>query len=104
MQQIKNITAIQLKELIDNQTDFQLIDTREACEHTDFNIGGILFPLAEITKHVAEIETTKPVVLYCRAGVRSQIAIQRLQQKFPFQNLYNLAGGTEAWKVAFGIP
>ena len=103
MQHIKNITVIQLKELIDNQTDFQLIDTREAYEHADFNIGGTLFPLAEITKHLAEIEKEKPVILYCRAGVRSQIAIQRLLQKFPFQNLYNLTGGTEAWKHTFGI-
>jgi adenylyltransferase/sulfurtransferase len=102
MQPIKNITPVQLKELIDNQTDFQLIDTREAYEHADFNIGGVLFPLAEITKHLGEIETEKPVVVYCRAGVRSQIAIQRLLQKFPFQNLYNLTGGTEAWKTAFG--
>jgi adenylyltransferase/sulfurtransferase len=103
MQQIKNITPVQLKELIDNETDFQLIDTREEYEHADFNIGGVLFPLAEITKHLTEIEKDKPVVLYCRAGVRSQIAIQRLLQKFPFQNLYNLTGGTEAWKHTFGI-
>ncbi|MDN3657758.1 rhodanese-like domain-containing protein [Ferruginibacter paludis] len=103
MQQTKSITVIQLKELMDNQSDFQLIDTREAYEHASFNIGGTLFPLAEITKHIAEIEKEKPVILYCRAGVRSQIAIQRLLQKFPFQNLYNLTGGTEAWKRTFEI-
>ena len=56
----------------------------------------------EITKHLSEIEKEKPVVIYCRAGVRSQIAIQRLQEKYPFKNLYNLVGGTEAWKKTFG--
>jgi rhodanese-related sulfurtransferase len=99
--QIKNINAAQLKQLINDHVDFQLIDTREPYEHEAFNIGGTLFPLAEITKHLNEIEKEKPVILYCRAGVRSQIAIQRLMEKYPFNNLYNLVGGMEAWKKAF---
>lgn len=97
------MTVIQLKQLINNKEDFQLIDTREPYEHEAFNIGGTLMPLGDITKHLHEIETEKPVVLYCRAGIRSQIAIQRLQKKFPFKNLINLTGGTEAWKKEFGI-
>lgn len=101
--QIKNISAAGLQQLINDHADFQLIDTREPYEHEAFNIGGTLFPLAEITRHLNEIEKEKPVVIYCRAGVRSQIAIQRLQQKYPFKNLYNLVGGTEAWKKTFDI-
>ena len=97
------MTVIQLKQLINNKEDFQLIDTREPYEHEAFNIGGTLMPLGDIIKHLLEIETEKPVVLYCRAGIRSQIAIQRLQKKFPFKNLINLTGGTEAWKKEFGI-
>ena len=100
--QIKNISASGLQQWINTQADFQLIDTREPHEHEAYNIGGILFPLAEITKHLSEIEKEKPVVIYCRAGVRSQIAIQRLQEKYPFNNLYNLVGGTEGWKKTFG--
>ena len=101
--QIKNISAAGLQQLINDHADFQLIDTREPYEHEAFNIGGTLFPLAEITRHLNEIEKEKPVVIYCRAGVRSQIAIQRLQEKYPFKNLYNLVGGTEAWKKTFDI-
>ncbi len=101
--QIKNIHAPQLKQLINDHVDFQLIDTREPYEHEAFNIGGTLFPLAEITKHLNEIEKEKPVILYCRAGVRSQIAIQRLMEKYPFNNLYNLVGGMEAWKKTLNI-
>ena len=100
--QIKNISAAGLQQLINDHADFQLIDTREPYEHEAFNIGGTLFPLAEITRHLNEIEKEKTVVIYCRVGVRSQIAIQRLTEKYPFNNLYNLAGGTEAWKKAFG--
>jgi len=80
---------------------FQLIDVREPAEHSAFNIGGLLIPLSGITRQSHLVETGKPVVFYCRVGVRSQIAIQRLKEKYPYQNLFNLAGGIEAWKKEF---
>jgi len=100
---MKSISAILLKEKIENAEDFQLIDVRESYEHAEFNIGGQLIPLNEITQQVNKIATDKPVILYCRKGIRSQVAIQRLQQKIPFTNLFNLIGGTEAWKKQFGV-
>mgnify|MGYP000983791041 FL=1 len=100
---MKSISAILLKEKIENAEDFQLIDVRESYEHAEFNIGGQLIPLNEITQQVNKIATDKPVILYCRKGIRSQVAIQRLQQKIPFTNLFNLIGGTEAWKKQFGL-
>lgn len=95
---MKSITATELKEKLNAAEQFQLIDVREPDEHTEYNIGGELIPLSEIARQVDQIATDKPVILYCRKGIRSQIAIQRLQEKFPFTNLYNLIGGTEAWK------
>ena len=100
---MQGITALELKHKIDNAEDFQLVDVRESYEHEDFNIGGELIPLHEITLQIAQIATEKPVIIYCRKGIRSQIAIQRLQQKFPFTNLINLIGGTEAWKKELDI-
>jgi rhodanese-related sulfurtransferase len=99
---MNSITAIALKEKMDRAEDFQLIDVREPYEHEEFNIGGELIPLNAITQHIDTIATDKPVVLYCRKGIRSQIAIQRLQEKYPFNNLLNLIGGTEAWRKQFG--
>ena len=98
---MKSITPTELKIIINNKEDFQLIDTREDYEHAAFNIGGTLIPLGTIVSRLAQIEKEKPVIFYCRKGVRSQIAIQRLQQKFPFDNLYNLEGGMEAWRKEF---
>ena len=98
---MNSITAIELKKKIDNAEDFQLIDVREVDEHSEFNIGGVLIPLHEIAQQVEKIAVDKPVILYCRKGIRSQLAIQRLQEKYPFTNLINLIGGTEAWKRAF---
>ena len=100
---MKSITISAFKEKIENKEDFQLIDVREPDEHSEFNIGGELIPLNEIVQQVEKIATDKPVIIYCRKGIRSQIAIQRLQEKFPFTNLINLIGGTEAWKKQFEV-
>ncbi|MBL7702928.1 MAG: rhodanese-like domain-containing protein [Ferruginibacter sp.] len=99
---MNSITAILLKQKINSGEDIQLIDVREPFEHEEFNIGGQLIPLNEITRHINAIAKDKPVVLYCRKGIRSQVAIQRLQEKFPFTNLVNLIGGTEAWRKVTG--
>ena len=78
--------------------DVQLLDVREAFEHELFNIGGTLIPLGQLMEHAAELDTDKPVVVYCEKGIRSVIAIQRLQQKFPSLRLVNLSGGMYAWR------
>lgn len=100
---MNSISVQQLKQKIESHEDFQLIDVREPDEHEEFNIGGELIPLSLITQQTTNISTHKPVIIYCRKGIRSQIAIQRLQEKFPFQNLINLIGGTEAWKKLFVV-
>lgn len=95
---MKSITAKELQQLIQDKKDFQLIDVREPDEHDAFNIGGDLIPLGEIASRQEMIEKHKPVILYCRKGIRSQFAIQKLEDRFPFKNLYNLIGGVDAWK------
>ena len=98
---MKTITPRELAAVLKKDMQVQLIDVREVHEHNAFNIGGKLIPLSEVTKHIDEIEKEVPVIFYCRVGVRSQVAIQRLSGKYPFNNLINLAGGMEAWKKEF---
>jgi rhodanese-related sulfurtransferase len=98
---MKTITPRELAAILRSEINVQLIDVREVHEHNAFNIGGKLIPLSEVTKHIDEIEKEIPVIFYCRVGVRSQVAIQRLMSKYPFNNLVNLAGGMEAWKKEF---
>lgn len=95
---MQSITPLQLNELLKEPDKLQLIDVREPDEHEAFNIGGELIPLNEIVKQIDRLSRDKPVVIYCRKGIRSAIAIQRLQERFPFHNLVNMVGGTEAWK------
>jgi len=95
---MKTITPIELIKLMNEQVSIQLIDVREFYEHEDFNIGGSLIPLGEVIHYIDQIEKEIPVILYCQKGVRSQIGIQRLENKFPFENLYNLIGGMDEWR------
>jgi rhodanese-related sulfurtransferase len=100
---MQSITATALQQKINDGDNFQLIDVREPYEHEGFNIGGQLIPLGEIVQQLDKIATNKPVIIYCHHGIRSQIAIQRLQEKFPFKNLINLIGGTAAWQRQFAV-
>ncbi len=87
------ISLKEVKEWLDEGKIFQLIDVRRADERALHQIGGIHISLDEISKRFSEINTHTPVVVYCRKGIRSQIAIQRLQEKLPNTLFYNLKGG-----------
>jgi adenylyltransferase/sulfurtransferase len=95
---MNTITPAELKEKLDNLQPVQLIDVREQHEHNKFNIGGSLIPLGEILNQGNIIKKDIPVVFYCKLGIRSQIAIQRLEEKYGFTNLFNLQGGMNRWK------
>lgn len=95
---MQHISATELFTALNDGTDLMLIDVRETFEHNAYNIGGTLIPFHEILNHHQIIHKNTPVVLYCEKGVRSQIAIQRLEEKFGFTNLINLTGGMSAWK------
>ena len=94
---MKEITALELKQKLDNKEDIQLIDVREEYEYERANLGGELIPLAGIMEHADRISKDKPVVLHCRSGVRSATAIMNLEKRFGFTNLYNLKGGILAY-------
>ena len=95
---LKQVNPLELKEWLEREPDLCLIDVREPHEHEHFNIGGRLIPLGDIMKEAGSIPANIKVVLYCKLGIRSQIAIQRLQDRFGFSNLFNLKGGIESWK------
>lgn len=94
---VKEITVQDLKELTRNKENFQLIDVREPYEYKIANLGGELIPLKEIETAASKIDANKQVIVHCRSGKRSAQAIEQLEQKFGFRNLYNLKGGILAW-------
>lgn len=94
---MKSITVTELKALMDNQADFQLIDVRENYEYEAGNINGIHIPMNNIPAQVDDIAKDKQVIIQCRSGKRSANVIQFLETNYQFDNLYNLEGGITAW-------
>ncbi len=94
---VKEISSSELQRMIDEHTDFQLIDVRELFEREEKNIGGDFIPFAEVMSNEDKISREKKVIFYCKVGMRSHIIIQRLQEKYGLKNLYNLKGGITAF-------
>lgn len=94
---MKKITPDELRQWINDHKPFILIDVREVFERDAFHIGGTHIPVGEIISRKDELDKSADTVLYCEKGIRSAIAIQRLEA-LGFTNLVNLEGGMHAWK------
>ena len=94
---MQEITVQELKKKIDNKEDIQLIDVREPHEHELSNLGGELIPLSTILDNAGLISQDKPVIIYCRSGARSASAVNALERKLGYKNLFNLKGGIMTW-------
>lgn len=95
---MNSISCSELKDKLRNKEDIFLIDVREDFERNEFNIGGLHIPLSQINKNISSIPSNKPIIIYCKKGIRSVIAIQKIQDKLPSTIFYNLNGGMDAWK------
>ncbi len=93
----KSISVQELYHWTSRGEDFQLIDVREPYEYEIANIDGLLIPKGEVEEKLALISKSKKVIVHCRSGKRSADVIELLQQKYGFDNLYNLEGGILAW-------
>lgn len=81
----------------------QLLDVRTPGEYKTGHIGNALLAdwndAAEFNRRVAFINKQKPVYVYCLAGGRSAAAAKKLRES-GFTEVYELTGGTNAWKAA----
>ncbi len=94
-----DITAEQLKELLENEKAINLIDVREEYEFEDDNLGGILIPLGEIPDRIEELEDMKgqEIYIHCRSGARSGKAKNYLISQ-GFEKVHNVLGGIMAFR------
>jgi adenylyltransferase/sulfurtransferase len=95
---MKEVTVQELKKMIDEKVDFQLIDVREEYEYEQMNIDAELIPMGEIADNIDKISRNKQVVIHCKSGARSATICNLLSAQFGFTNLYNLKGGILAYK------
>ncbi|HST67730.1 MAG TPA: adenylyltransferase/sulfurtransferase MoeZ [Mycobacteriales bacterium] len=93
------ITATELKDMLDAGKDPYLVDVREPVEYEIVKIpGGVLIPKDRILsgEALAELPQDKPLVLYCRTGVRSAEALAAVKAA-GFKDAVHVQGGVTAW-------
>jgi len=88
---IKEIAPEIFAQNIDN---YSIVDVRELWEQPRIEHKNVIdLPLPRIMSEAELVPKDRPVVMVCAKGIRSQIAIEQLQQHLGYENLLNLTGG-----------
>ena len=102
---IDEITPAEVKEKLDKEEDFVLLDVREQDEWTKSHISGAEYLGKGVLERDIETEhpnTEQELILYCGGGFRSALAADNLQ-KMGYENIKSLSGGFRSWTEA-GYP
>jgi len=100
---IKDLTCKQSFELIQEHsgdTDFVIIDLRPENMYQEEHIVNSIFCdvfSAEFDGWVNGLNKDKIYLLYCNAGKRSKVALEKMKEE-GFNNLYHLYEGIRVWK------
>lgn len=80
--------------------EWQWLDVRTAQERAEGYIrpGSLHIELTELPTRAGELDRERPVVVYCRSGGRSAMAVAALRAGGYAAT--NLAGGIVAWQAA----
>ncbi|HWQ36481.1 MAG TPA: MBL fold metallo-hydrolase [Blastocatellia bacterium] len=97
METVRQITVEELKRMLDEKSDLQLIDVRRPGEYASGHApGAISAQLAHLEKAVAQFDPQRRTAVICAGGYRSSAATSILA-RHGFHDLLNVTGGTAAW-------
>jgi rhodanese-related sulfurtransferase len=101
----EKLTAPAFKEALEAGTRPQLIDVRTPAEFKSGHIKGarnLDVTSSSFHKGISGLDKNRPVLLYCRSGSRSAMALGRIKGA-GFTEVRHLAGGIGAW-MGSGLP
>lgn len=85
------------KEAFEQNSSLEFIDVREEDE---FELGHIQaaknYPLSQLSESLEQLSKSSKLLIYCRSGKRSQMAL-KLFEEANFNQLYHLDGGILSW-------
>jgi rhodanese-related sulfurtransferase len=87
---------------------FQNLVVLDVRNQSEYNLGhlynAVLIPLYPLKERTGELQehVNDPIIVYCKAGSRSQNACQTLVS-YGFKNVYNMLGGIQSW-IEAGYP
>jgi len=96
--EVGTLAAVQLI----NHQDALVLDVREDIEYDAGHIANARhIPVGKLEGRLQELEKfkSKPIVVVCRSGMRSNRACSVLR-KHGFADVHNLEGGINAWQQA----
>ncbi len=85
-----------------SKPNVQLIDVRTPAEYAEGHVANsknINITGEDFDAQVALLDKSKPVLLYCKSGMRSAKASLRLKE-LGFENITDLDGGFGTWRNA----
>jgi adenylyltransferase/sulfurtransferase len=93
------LTAGELNAMKERGDDIYLVDVREPAEWEIVRIpDAVLIPKGDLPSKLADLPQNKPVVLYCKSGVRSAEALALLKDA-GFADAKHVQGGVTAWQT-----
>ncbi|MGZ5397680.1 MAG: rhodanese-like domain-containing protein, partial [Mycobacterium sp.] len=91
------LTAKAFDERASEVTNLQIVDVRNPGEVEAGTIpNAIPIPVGQLPARLAELDATKPTVVYCAGGYRSSVAASLLRQR-GFADVSDILGGFGAW-------
>ena len=94
------ISALELKEKLDNKEELFLLDTRGADEYeqTRLGVGETLIPIGMLRKRINELphDKNKEIITYCKISLRGYEAAVLLKAH-GYTNVKVMEGGIMAW-------
>ena len=93
------VTVAEAREMIQDR-DVVVIDVREPHEYSGGHVpGATLLPVNSVFARRDELPKDKKIVFVCQVGQRSALAAELAAAAgIPADRLFNLDGGTDAWK------
>src|SRR5215471_8911205 len=98
--QIQEIQPPDVKQMLDSNEDFTLIDVREADEQAKGTIpGAVKLPRGILERDINQVtgDKERKIVLYCGGGYRSALAAVNLK-KMGYRNVISMDGGWRGWQ------
>ena len=88
----------ELKDMLDNNEDFLLLDVRTENEVLVSKISdkSIHIPMNDIPNRLGDLDSNKEIIVYCKSGKRSAKVCEYLELN-NYTNVKNLSGGILAW-------
>jgi hydroxyacylglutathione hydrolase len=100
----RQMSSAELRDLLASSPDgLQLLDVRTSEEWADGHLPSAMHAfLPSLPQFCAQLDTDKPVAVYCDSGFRASMGAS-IMQRLGFRQVASLAGSVRAWRAA-GLP